>query len=245
MKTGRGARRSSTEFVGHHLRCTRKKVIPVTSPRKGGGPPAGRVSTTRTSRPTGRPRSRHLAPGSPEPCARERPRGHRVRPPRHASSWNPHPRSSRWGSVRRPVHPEGGWPLIEKVLRSAIANAEHNHRCATSTTWWSSDPRTGGPSMNGRVPTRWGRATSQQARTSHLDHRAERRDDGFPPRAPGRQEVSNGPKDDRSGFRLGSTRSGARAGSPPRGYADLLHEDHKNPPLNKSSLNTRESRDRQ
>lgn len=59
--------------------------------------------------------------------------------------------------------------LIEKVLRSAIANAEHNHQVrGLDDLWIVKAVADGGPSMKRVSPRAMGRAFFIRHRTSHL-----------------------------------------------------------------------------
>ncbi|MFQ5899619.1 MAG: 50S ribosomal protein L22 [Candidatus Methylomirabilia bacterium] len=59
--------------------------------------------------------------------------------------------------------------LVEKVLRSAIANAEHNHQARNLDDLWVAQAfADGGPTMKRVQPRAMGRAFLIRHRTSHL-----------------------------------------------------------------------------
>ena len=58
--------------------------------------------------------------------------------------------------------------LIEKVLRSAIANAEHNHQLAADTLFVSKAFVDEGPTLKRFRPRALGRAYRVRKRTSHI-----------------------------------------------------------------------------
>jgi large subunit ribosomal protein L22 len=65
--------------------------------------------------------------------------------------------------------PKAAARLIEKVLRSAIANAEHNHRVRNlDDLWIVRATADGGPSAKRVSPRAMGRAYFIKHRTSHL-----------------------------------------------------------------------------
>jgi large subunit ribosomal protein L22 len=67
------------------------------------------------------------------------------------------------------VTPRAAARLVEKVLRSAIANAEHNHQVRNLDDLWVSHATAdGGPSMKRVQPRAMGRAFFIRHRTSHL-----------------------------------------------------------------------------
>ena len=113
--------------------------------------------------------------------------------------------------------PKAAGRLIEKVLRSAIANAEHNHQVRDLD-----DLRVvkaiadGGPRMKRVSPRAMGRAYFIKHRTSHLTIELSDETPASPPR---REEArgSHGPEDASDRVPAGVQRGrGARAGSPPR-----------------------------
>jgi large subunit ribosomal protein L22 len=68
-----------------------------------------------------------------------------------------------------PYIPRAAARLVEKVLRSAIANAEHNHQVRTLDDLWIVQAvADGGPTMKRVQPRAMGRAFFIRHRTSHL-----------------------------------------------------------------------------
>src|SRR5690348_9488592 len=65
--------------------------------------------------------------------------------------------------------PRAAARLIEKVLRSAVANAEHNHQVRNLDDLWVAEAvANGGPSLKRVQPRAMGRAFFIRHRTSHL-----------------------------------------------------------------------------
>ena len=133
--------------------------------------------------------------------------------------------------------PKAAARLIEKVLRSAIANAEHNHQVRNLD-----DLRVikaiadGGPGLKRVSPRAMGRAYFIKHRTSHLtielSYETPRPRGGV---AAG-GKVIMGQKTHPIGFRLGTTRTWSSRWFATKGYAALLHEDVKIRRFIKSAL---------
>ncbi|SDZ17976.1 MULTISPECIES: 50S ribosomal protein L22 [Tindallia] len=64
--------------------------------------------------------------------------------------------------------PKGASPVIEKLLRSAIANAENNHSMDKDDLYISEIYANQGPTMKRFRPRAQGRATQILKRTSHI-----------------------------------------------------------------------------
>jgi large subunit ribosomal protein L22 len=64
--------------------------------------------------------------------------------------------------------PRGAAPLVRKVLKSAVANAENNHELDGDSLWvvraWVDE----GPTLKRFKPRAMGRATRIRKRTSHI-----------------------------------------------------------------------------
>ena len=151
--------------------------------------------------------------------------------------------------------PRAAARLIEKVLRSAVANAEHNHQVRDLDDLRVVQAMAdGGPSLKRVQPRAMGRAFFIKHRTSHLTigvttrrttvaARLRRRDRraalarsagaaAAPARAGGKakgrtRKLAMGQKTHPIGFRLGSTRTWSSRWFATKDYAALLHEDVK------------------
>ena len=64
--------------------------------------------------------------------------------------------------------PRGASPVVEKVLRSAIANAENNHNMDKDNLYVKEIFVDGGPTLKRFHPRAQGRAYSIMKRTSHI-----------------------------------------------------------------------------
>ncbi|MGA9174653.1 MAG: 50S ribosomal protein L22 [Thermoactinomyces sp.] len=64
--------------------------------------------------------------------------------------------------------PRAASPIIEKVLTSAVANAEHNHNMNTANLVVSKAYVDEGPTMKRYMPRAMGRASRINKRTSHI-----------------------------------------------------------------------------
>lgn len=64
--------------------------------------------------------------------------------------------------------PRAASPIIEKVLRSAIANAEHNYNMDTASLFIQKALVDEGPTMKRFIPRAQGRASRINKRTSHI-----------------------------------------------------------------------------
>ncbi|MBA4542352.1 MULTISPECIES: 50S ribosomal protein L22 [Thermoactinomyces] len=64
--------------------------------------------------------------------------------------------------------PRAASPIIEKVLTSAVANAEHNHNLDTANLVVSKAYVDEGPTMKRYMPRAMGRASRINKRTSHI-----------------------------------------------------------------------------
>ncbi|SEN60836.1 50S ribosomal protein L22 [Lihuaxuella thermophila] len=64
--------------------------------------------------------------------------------------------------------PRAASPIIEKVLSSAVANAEHNHNLDTSRLVVEKAYVDEGPTMKRYMPRAMGRASRINKRTSHI-----------------------------------------------------------------------------
>lgn len=64
--------------------------------------------------------------------------------------------------------PRAASPIIEKVLSSAVANAEHNHNMDTSRLVVEKAYVDEGPTMKRYMPRAMGRASRINKRTSHI-----------------------------------------------------------------------------
>jgi large subunit ribosomal protein L22 len=64
--------------------------------------------------------------------------------------------------------PRAASPIIEKVLASAVANAEHNHNMDTSRLVVKKAYVDEGPTMKRYMPRAMGRASRINKRTSHI-----------------------------------------------------------------------------
>jgi large subunit ribosomal protein L22 len=64
--------------------------------------------------------------------------------------------------------PRAASPIIEKVLASAVANAEHNHNMDSSRLFVKKAYVDEGPTMKRYMPRAMGRANTIRKRTSHI-----------------------------------------------------------------------------
>ena len=64
--------------------------------------------------------------------------------------------------------PKAASPVVEKLLNSAIANAEHNHSLDVNTLVVASAYANEGPTMKRFRPLAMGRASRINKRTSHI-----------------------------------------------------------------------------
>jgi large subunit ribosomal protein L22 len=64
--------------------------------------------------------------------------------------------------------PRAASPIIEKVLASAVANAEHNHNMDTSRLYVAKAYVDEGPTMKRFMPRAMGRVNMIRKRTSHI-----------------------------------------------------------------------------
>jgi large subunit ribosomal protein L22 len=64
--------------------------------------------------------------------------------------------------------PRAASPIIEKVLASAVANAEHNHNMDTSRLFVKKAYVDEGPTMKRYMPRAMGRVNTIRKRTSHI-----------------------------------------------------------------------------
>lgn len=64
--------------------------------------------------------------------------------------------------------PKGAAPLVEKLLNSAIANAENNHNMDVSKLYVSEIFANQGPTLKRIMPRAQGRAFRIRKRTSHI-----------------------------------------------------------------------------
>ncbi len=64
--------------------------------------------------------------------------------------------------------PKAGAPIVEKVLKSAIANAENNYGMDVDSLYISEIYANQGPTMRRYRPRAQGRATTIRKRTSHI-----------------------------------------------------------------------------
>jgi large subunit ribosomal protein L22 len=64
--------------------------------------------------------------------------------------------------------PRAASPIIEKVLSSAIANAEHNHNMDSSRLYVKKAYVDEGPTLKRYMPRAMGRASRINKRTSHI-----------------------------------------------------------------------------
>jgi large subunit ribosomal protein L22 len=105
--------------------------------------------------------------------------------------------------------------LIEKVLRSAVANAEHNHQVRGFEELRVGATIDGGPSLKRIQPRAMGRAFHIKHRTSHITITLSQAADGQPRRPPAAPPAARGtrraPGAARPGARPGGTRT-PRAG---------------------------------
>ena len=135
---------------------------------------------------------------------------------------------------------------IEKVLRSAVANAEHNHQVRSLDDLRVNAVIDGGPSLKRIQPRAMGRAFWIRHRLAHITVAlaeagagtapARPRPAGGDARAPERrpptgqdddEERVMGQKAHPIGFRLGTTRTWSSRWFASKEYANLLHEDVK------------------
>ena len=167
------------EFVGHTLAVHNgKKFIPVYITENMVGHRLGEFALTRTFKAHGHGREglrvadREVLSDADDS---DRAATSGCPPPRPAWSWITSG-ASRWArrSPRSQYTPKAAGRLIEKVLRSAIANAEHNHQVRNLD-----DLRVvkamadGGPSMKRRVPAGDGARVLHQAPHEPSHHRAD------------------------------------------------------------------------
>lgn len=64
--------------------------------------------------------------------------------------------------------PRGAAPLVRKVLKSAVANAENNHDLDADALWVVNAWVNEGPTLKRFTPRAMGRATRIRKRTSHI-----------------------------------------------------------------------------
>jgi large subunit ribosomal protein L22 len=64
--------------------------------------------------------------------------------------------------------PRGASPLVQKVLKSAVANAENNHDMDAEALWVVNAWVDEGPTLKRFTPRAMGRATRIRKRTSHI-----------------------------------------------------------------------------
>ena len=65
--------------------------------------------------------------------------------------------------------PKAGAEIVEKLLNSAIANAENNHEMDVEKLYVASIVANQGPTMKRFMPRAMGRATMIRKRTSHIE----------------------------------------------------------------------------
>jgi large subunit ribosomal protein L22 len=111
--------------------------------------------------------------------------------------------------------PQAAARLIEKVLRSAIANAEHNHQVRSPEDLRVGAFIDGGPSLKRIQPRAMGRAFHIRHRTSHITVTLTPPPEGRPrtpaaPAAPGRRGGGRAPERGRG---AGSGQPGKGAGA--------------------------------
>ena len=135
---------------------------------------------------------------------------------------------------------------IEKVLRSAVANAEHNHQVRSLDDLRVNAVIDGGPSLKRIQPRAMGRAFWIRHRLAHItvalaETGAEQRSGAAapgrgggapapewrPPTGQDDEERLMGQKVHPIGFRLGTTRTWSSRWFASKEYANLLHEDVK------------------
>jgi large subunit ribosomal protein L22 len=101
---------------------------------------------------------------------------------------------------------------LEKVLRSAVANAEHNHQVRSFEDLRVGAYIDGGPVMKRIQPRAMGRAFHIRHRTSHITITLTQPPDGRPAAAPGRER-----RVERTPAAKGAARPGkSKTGSPAR-----------------------------
>jgi len=127
-----------------------------------------------------------------------------------ASPWR-----KRWATLE--YTPRAAARLVEKVLRSAVANAEHNYQCATWTTC-GSFRRTpmGAQCSSACSPRAMGRAFSIKHRTSHLTIGVSDEVNGavaVPAPAPARPSTPPPAREERPAARRAPARRGAARGA--------------------------------
>ncbi len=64
--------------------------------------------------------------------------------------------------------PKGASPIVEKLLKSAIANAENNHNMSADELVVAEAYANQGPTLKRIIPRAQGRATRIRKRTSHI-----------------------------------------------------------------------------
>ena len=72
------------------------------------------------------------------------------------------------GSGHSPLHPQKRLPVVEKLLNSAIANAEHNLGLSRDTLYVAEIFANQGPSLKRFMPRAKGSASPILKRTSHI-----------------------------------------------------------------------------
>ncbi len=107
--------------------------------------------------------------------------------------------------------PQAAARLLEKVLRSAIANAEHNHQVRGFEELRVGALVDGGPSLKRIQPRAMGRAYHILHRTSHITITLSQTGDGQPRRPPAR-----GPRGERPAAPAPAPKAAAPARTPRR-----------------------------
>src|SRR5699024_5910778 len=111
----------------------------------------------------------------------------------------------------------GASPVVEKVLNSAIANAEHNYEMDPDNLIISEVYVNEGATLKRFRPRAQGRASKINKRTSHLTVGVSEKKEG----------ESVGQKINPTGLRVGVIRDWESRWYADKDYADLLHEDIK------------------
>ena len=75
--------------------------------------------------------------------------------------------------------PKAASPVVEKVLKSAIANAEHNYEMDVNNLVISEAYVNEGPTLKRFRPRAQGRASAINKRTSHITYRCIRKEGGI------------------------------------------------------------------